>query len=152
MSKIYIPFMESGSKIPLIEFDIDDNQYVALVDTGSESTLFDKSIPESENYKISETDYEMSLVGLSGETGSNRVTVANAIINIKDHYIKGNNEYTQIVTMPVEAMITDLSYVSNGINERYGKHLVVKAILGSDFLKKYGAKIDYRRKQLSIRK
>ena len=58
MAKVIIPFADTNSKIPLIEFKIDDKWYVGLLDTGSESTLFDYNIPESEYFEKNETAYE----------------------------------------------------------------------------------------------
>ena len=95
MNKVIIPFADTSCKIPLMEFTLSGKNYVALLDTGSESTLFDKNINESEDFKKSDTEYQMSLIG---------------------------------------------------------KHLDVSAVLGSDMLKKLGAKIDYRRQQLTIKR
>lgn len=152
MNKIIIQFSDVNSKLPLIDFDINGESYVALLDTGSESTLFDEKIVESDDYKIEPTDYVMSLIGLSGETGKKRIYSVRASINIKDNYSSGNNEYSQIVTLPIDGIVSDLSQVSDNINERYGKKLNVSLIIGSDTLNKYGAKIDYRRKQLTIKR
>ena len=144
MAKVIIPFADTNSKIPLIEFKIDDKWYVGLLDTGSESTLFDYNIPESEYFEKNETDYEMSLVGLSGETEKGRITEALVTFEIAD--IDDN-----ISHITITGILSDLSTVSNGINERYGKHLNVAAVFGSDMLKRLKAKIDYRKQQLTIK-
>lgn len=145
MAKTIIPFAETNSKIPLVEFKLDGIWRIALLDTGSESTLFDYNIPESEYFEKNETDFEMSLVGLSGETKKNRIINATAWLDMTDIY--GNTS-----TMSINGILSDLTNISNGINERFGKHLNVSAVFGSDTLKKYGAKIDYRRQQLTIKK
>ena len=140
-----IPFADTSSKIPLVEFKIDDKWYVALLDTGSESTLFDYRIPESEDFEKKETDYTMSLVGLSGETDRGRITEVRTTFEIND--VDDNVSYVTIT-----GILSDLSNVSQGINERYGKHLNVAAVFGSDMLKGLGAKIDYRKQQLTIKR
>lgn len=145
MTNIIIPFAETGSKIPLIEFEIDEKWYMGLLDTGSESTLFDLNIPKSEYFEKKETDYEMSLVGLSGETSRSKIIEVTALIDV-------NDIYENVWTVPVNGILSDLSNVSQGINERYGQHLNVAAVFGSDMLKSVGAKIDYRRQQLTIRR
>ena len=145
MNKIIIPFSDSGCRIPLITLSIDGVEYTALLDTGSESTLFDYRISESNNYKKNETDYKMSLVGLSGETEKGRIVEVSTNVSVNDIF---NNQYV----ISINGITSDLTNVTECINERYGKHMKVFAVIGSDTLKMYGAKIDYRRQQLTIKR
>lgn len=146
MRKIHIPFAEESSRIPLISFRIDSNHmYYALVDTGSESTLFDQNLKSDGNLTITPTDYKMSLIGLSGETCERRVMTADAILTIRDNMDTDNE-------VEVEGILSDLSVVSESIMERYGKHINVSVVIGSDFLKANGAKIDYRKKMLTLKR
>ena len=145
MNKIIIPFADSSCRIPLVKFSIDNVEYTALLDTGSESTLFDYHINESDNYKKNETDYKMSLVGLSGETEKGRIVEVSTNVCIHDIF---DNQYV----ISVKGITSDLTNVTECINERYGKHMKVFAVIGSDTLKMYGAKIDYRRQQLTIKR
>ena len=141
--KIIIPFMELSCKLPLIEFELGGEKQAALVDTGSESTLFAHDIPANEDFMLEGTNYVMSLVGLSGETSKKRIIGATAKLLFCDNHGK-----EQMVT--IEGMLSDLSIISEGICERCGKDIKITAIIGSDFLKGKRAKIDYGNNQLSI--
>lgn len=137
--------MEEGSRIPLVRFGLGgDDGFVALLDTGSESTLFDQNLGENENLTVTPTDYKMSLIGLSGETEERRVMDVDADMVFTDTFGCGH-------TVNANGIISDLSGVSENIRERYGKHLSVSVVLGSDFLKANGAKIDYRKRRLILR-
>ena len=113
--------------------------------TGSESTLFDQGLKADESFMVTPTDYKMSLIGLSGETEERMVMSAKAYMTINDMCGLDN-------IIEAEGILADLSSVTESIMERYGKHLNVTAVLGSDFLKEHGAKIDYRKRTLTLRR
>ena len=141
--RIIIPLVESSCKLPMIRFDIGGEIHLALIDTGSESTLFDRHTSTNENFVLEETNYVMSLVGLGGETSKKRIISVKARLTICDD----SNDYREV---EVEGMLTDLTYVSEGIGARFGNELKVAAIIGSDFLTEHCAVIDYKRKELSF--
>lgn len=141
--RILIPLVESGCKLPMIIFELDGEKMLALIDSGSESTLFDQYTSANESFVLEETNYVMSLVGLSGETSKKRIIGARARLSICDD----SNNYRYVA---VEGMLTDLSHVSEGISSRVGNQLKVSAIIGSDFLTEHSAVIDYKRKELNL--
>lgn len=143
MSRIYIPFIKSDFRIPLIYFTLGGKDMVAMVDTGSESTLFNQDIPASENFVTEGTGYVMNLIGLSGETAKQRIFGATATIEVQDE--KGETQ-----SLSVEGILTDLSYVSKSIGERSGNNIDVNVIIGSDYMSENKATIDYKRRRLSI--
>lgn len=143
MAKLIIPFINRDFRIPLITFCLGGKTLVAMVDTGSESTLFNQCISENEDFVTTGTNYVMSLVGLSGATAQNRIFIAKATLEVY-------NQQGKSFTVPVEGMLSDLSGVSKCIGERIGKDITVSAIIGSDYLARYMTEIDYKRKRLSI--
>lgn len=141
--RIIIPLVESGCKLPMIIFELGGEKQIALVDTGSESTLFAQGIPANEDFVLEGTNYVMSLVGLSGETSQKRIIGATAKL-----YVCDDSYNIQKVT--VEGIVTDLSCVAEGISSRVGNHLKVAAVIGSDFLTEHSAVIDYKMKKLHL--
>ena len=142
-NRIIIPLVNSSCKLPMIIFELGGEKKLALIDTGSESTLLDQHTSTNESFVLEETNYVMSLVGLSGETSKKRIVGARARLSICDD----SNNYREV---SVEGMLTDLSHVSEGIGARFGNELKVAAIIGSDFLKENDGIIDYGSNQLSI--
>lgn len=142
-NKVIIPLVESSCLLPIVEFELGGEKQAALVDTGSESTLFAQEIPANEDFVLKGTNYVMSLVGLSGETSKKRIIGATAKLIVCDTF--GNK---QMIT--IEGMLTSLSTISEGIRERCGRDIKITAIIGSDFLKENDAIIDYGNNQLSV--
>ena len=143
--KIRIPFLETGSRIPFIRLYLNDGSNIdALVDTGSESTLFDMGFAVA-NFHNVKTGNEMSLIGLSGETEKCVVREVKAdMIVIDDCGVSR--------TITIDGMTADLTQVTHNVNERYDVKLDVRLLIGGDFLKRHGARIDYRNKMLTLRR
>ena len=142
--KIKIPFMDSESRIPFVEFFVNGIGYIGLLDTGSESTLFDKSLKGRDGMSCDGTDYNMSLVGLGGETENRRVYNMDTNVSVID---TGKSVHNGI---HVTGIVSDLSILSSTLKERYGKDFPVSVVFGGDFLKAYHARIDYRKKILRL--
>lgn len=144
--KLNIPFVVDGSKIPLVEFTFDGKEkHMALVDTGSESTLFSDKLDGDVNVSVTPTGYKMSLIGLSGETVEKPIMAAESSLFM----LAEDGDYHSV---NIEGIMSDLSSVSDNLNDRYGQHINVTLLIGSDFLKANGAKIDYRKRRLIIRR
>ena len=130
-----ITFLKSKSPIPLIRFRLEDNeqQFIALLDSGSELTFVDKTFADKNNIQLKELDNEIKLNQLSAENKS-KVKIATPVIKI------GQGKTT------LTGMIMDLSHLSSALKAEYDEDVEINAIIGSDFLESHNAKIDYEKK------
>ena len=135
-------------KIPIEVVELEDNSFHIIatlqigsiegdfiIDTGAYVTVIDKLTPFS--YEPLEDVSEINSGGVCGEI--NEVELVNiTTLHIGGHTIEN-----------VHAAVIDLQYV----NSLYDKHLRrrVAGLLGSDFLVKHEAVIDYRNKELTLK-
>ena len=128
---IKVPFVEFESKVPLVEFRAGEHAFVALLDTGSESTLFDPEILKKGNIKPIHTGKAMDFVGFNGKTERTE------ILAVHDDFILDNQKVN------IFGLVQDLSSIRRHLNEQYGKEIQVHAIFGSDFLEHYNTILDF---------
>lgn len=140
MSKrISIPFLGESSEVPFVWFSLANGVAgCALVDTGSESTIFDLNFVRAfkDQFKINKTKNKINFVGIS--KGSEQPIVN---VNCKV-YLSGKNEFS------AEGILSDLSYVKAHLHSNFDIEL--SAIFGSDFLNSIGAKINFKKRKLEI--
>ena len=130
-TKVTIPFeIIPDNDVPIIKFYLDEKPRYAVVDSGAESTLFDVSIKKFLHVVSSE---EISIVGVSGESQQSFIDSAEATI-----WMKGYGKQVGIIN--VRGYMNNLSHISEHF---LGKNGTVSAILGSDMLNHFNAKIDY---------
>ena len=134
-----ITFLKSKSPIPLIRFRLEDNeqQFIALLDSGSELTFVDKTLADKNNIQLKELNNEIKLNQLSAENKS-KVKIATPVIRI------GQGKVT------LTGMIMDLSRLSSALKAEYDEDVEIDAIIGSDFLESHNAKIDYEKKTFTM--
>lgn len=134
-----ITFLKSKSPIPLIRFRLEDNeqQFIALLDSGSELTFVDKTLADKNNIQLKELNNEIKLNQLSAENKS-KVKIATPVIRI------GQGKVT------LTGMIMDLSHLSSALKAEYDEDVEIDAIIGSDFLESHNAKIDYEKKTFTM--
>ena len=143
MERVTIPLYYCKSRIPLVMFRLgEDTKYIGIIDTGSEVSMFDHSLKGC-GVSSAEADEETSFVGVNGESDSGRIRRVGATVNFKQK----NGELCPVEACGVYYDFTNLKEV---FTRRTGKDMPVVAIFGSDFLKEYNAKIDYRSKVLII--
>lgn len=133
MTKIAIPFeLVPGNDVPIIKFHLDDKPRYAIVDTGAESTLFDSSVRHL--LKLVKTE-QISIVGVSDESEQAMIDTVEGKI-----WMINNDRHLNILN--VRGYIHDLSHISNHfLGEDNDK--IISAILGSDMLNEFNAKIDF---------
>lgn len=139
MKQLTIPFRKSRVKIPLVDISIGDEEekLSAIVDTGSESTIFDTNFVEE--YGLITTDsWNMSLANINGEGDPVTIRSVDTLISFND------------VKFQVKGISVDLSGVKNHIEKKYKEPTRIAVILGDEFLKKYKAKINYKTKELTL--
>ena len=126
-----IPFVEFESKVPLVEFRVGEHGFVALVDTGSESTLFDPEILTKGGIEPIHTGKAMDFVGFNGKTERAE------ILAVHDDFILDGQKVN------IFGLVQDLSSIRKHLKDQYGKDMQVHAIFGSDFLENYDAILDF---------
>ena len=140
MKKYTIPFAETKSSIPFIRFPMADGRVIyALVDTGSESTMLDRSLMTDypDVSKSTSSKGKTSFVGISGKK---EVEVEYARIDIPME-VSGAGEGN----LRILGLLDDLSPISSHIKEHYGTPESMTILIGSNCLRAYGAKIDLKK-------
>ena len=132
-------------KIPIEIVELEDNSFHIIVslqigsiegdfiiDTGASVTVIDKLTPFS--YEPLDDVSEINSGGVCGEINEVNITA----LQIDNHTIEN-----------IHAAVIDLQYV----NSLYDKHLQrrVAGLLGSDFLVRHEAVIDYGNKELTLK-
>ena len=135
-----VPFIENGSEIPMVEFIIDQFKLVALIDTGAEITLLDKVLSGYVTKKESDVS-NISLVGISGSKQT-PPEEAFADITFKDK--------RSFKTVKMDFLVSNLDYIHKHFSGFLGAEGGIAMIIGSDFLNKTQAHIDYNKKVMVI--
>ena len=133
--KIKIPFTECESQIPVVELKIKGKKVVALVDTGAETTLFDRNFVKDCNIEFVAEDTKMSFVGTNGEGKSTQIVRVNP-------YVNGVFRLT--------GMVSDLRPISEHFAMMYGNRYYLSILLGSDNLDRFDAKLDYEKREMTL--
>lgn len=140
MKQMTVPFRKTKVRIPLVEFSCGESDNLcAIVDTGSESTIFDTKFVK-ENKLVTDESKTMTLVGLAGEGDELTIYQINTFLSFTEDRKK----------LSVEGISADLSSINDHIQKKHKEKTVVSVILGNDFLKKYKAKINYKAKELTL--
>jgi len=139
-TKIVIPFETiPESDVPIVKFFLDDKPRYAILDSGAESTLFDKSISNLLHFMKSE---EVSIVGVSGET-------ERANIDIVETRMWMQSNTRQIGILNVQGYINNLSHISEHFLGSDGDK-TISAILGSDMLNHFDATMDFIKHEVTF--
>ena len=128
---IKIPFVDTELGVPVIEFMVGNQKHTAIIDSGSQCTIFRRDIGE----KVCNTDLEV--VTLSG---SKKIKSSDRLVKtlIEDetgirHELEINGNY----------------FDDNTMFEQFASYRI-DCLIGSDFLNQISAKIDYENKHLVI--
>jgi hypothetical protein len=143
MQKIVLPIeiieLEEGNYHIMVNSQFSDKSSGKwVIDTGASKSVFDKSLEKY--YKIVEADSgnEMFSAGIGVDSFE---TITGEIRKLKFGDLKVKKFRVALIGL-------------NHINELYNKYASEKicGLIGSDFLKKHEAVIDYRKKLLRLRK
>lgn len=143
MSRIEIPLYYCKSRVPLVLFRLTDDgdKHVGIIDTGSEVSMFDYSLKGSGMDEMND-GVDTSFIGVNGSGKTSKVS------QVKGELVFRSAETDCVVQ--AEGVLFDFGSLTEAFQRRTEKDISISALLGSDFLKKYDAKIDYRRKKLTI--
>lgn len=139
-TKIVIPFETiPESDVPIVKFYLDDKPRYAILDSGAESTLFDKSISHLLHFMKSE---EVSIVGVSGETERANIDIVETKMWMQD-------STRQIGILNVHGYINSLSHISEHFLGP-DSDKTISAILGSDMLNHFDATMDFIKHEVTF--
>lgn len=145
MIKYTIPFADVKGTIPFIRFPMADGRVVlAIVDTGSGSTLLDRSLMTdySDIFKSTSPKGKTSFVGIEG---SREVEVEFARIDIPMDASGAGDGNLRIL-----GLLHDLSALSENIKKVLGVSENMTVLIGSDCLRAYNAKIDLKKGNITF--
>lgn len=138
--RINIPLIEFESKVPVVKLKLGERELFALVDTGSESSLFDESLREIEGIKVKELNSDMSFVGLQGKTEDRKIVILSSEFKSRRNKIR------------IAGIGADLSSISHHFKKSYNSDIVISILLGCDFLDTYEAVIDFDNHTMTLGK
>lgn len=129
------------SKVPLVTFRLAGTEHYAIIDTGSEITMLNVELKDT--IKTKEVEGEGTMVGVNGKNEYNKITqgVCSAIMETND------GEQVDVV---LGGVLYDMRALSSHFRDKNGEYIPISAIIGGEFLKHYNAKIDYKKKTLTI--
>ena len=132
-----IPFMDISSAIPLVLFHLDDGtECPVIVDSGSDATVFDFAFA-----KDNKKQFKVVHAGSATYTGVNSTEERKVVISEV-------NLFKDDAQFKIDVEVLNLAVAMNGFLAAYG--VKPAAILGSEMLKKYDAKIDYEKRELIL--
>lgn len=136
-----ISFVECSSGVPIIKFVLSDGtEGYALVDTGSDPTMFDKNFILQHKKSFRLVDGEgITMIGLYAEDKNldKHITTTITVGDIK-------------IDIP-DGMIVDLSIVHDAIKTADDSSIRITAIIGCDTLLQYGVSVDFDKKAIRIK-
>ena len=136
-----ISFVECSSGVPIIKFVLSDStEGYALVDTGSDPTMFAKNLILQHKKSFRLVDGEgITMIGLYAEDKNldKHITTTITVGDIK-------------IDIP-DGMIVDLSIVHDAIKTSDDNPVRISAIIGCDTLLQYGVSVDFDKKVIKIK-
>ena len=145
MIKYTFPFADPQSTIPFIRFPMADGRVVyALVDTGSGSTLLDRSLM-TDYPDISKSIASKGKTNFVGIAGSREVEAEFARIDIPMEASGAGEGNLRIL-----GILDDLSSLSDSVKRILGTSETTTVLIGSDCLRAYGATIDLNKGSITF--
>ena len=135
--RIKIPFVENKSVVPVVRFTLDSGATgCAVIDTGSESTVFDKDfvLQNKKSFRIEVTENKISLVGVME---NNEAPIVYGTSSVEFAGQPGFKLDMQGMIIPLKNIESNLGFPP-------------AAIIGSDILNKLGAKLNFKRKTMTL--
>lgn len=136
--RIKVRFEECASLVPVFKFDVKGRSVCALVDTGAETTLFNKELIKNINIDYTVVGDSTTFVGMSGEGNKIPIVVSELECKMEQDEFK------------LDGMLANLNPVAEHFAKIYGDKFYPDVLLGSDNLNKLDAKIDFDKKEMTL--
>lgn len=148
MRKI-IKFVDCKSDVPIVKFVLGngDTAY-AVVDTGSETTLFDFDLLLGEHkseFPLKKTKKKINFVGIQNDTETPLIKTHPTIRFLDE---EDTNKYLYVKIE--DAIFISMRNLTQHIKDQYDTDMTISAILGSDLLSRLNAEINYNTKEVVI--
>lgn len=138
-----IQFKKLKVNAPIVKIKIDDGiEGYAVIDTGSEFTVFDKRFVKRNRkvFEVAKNNSEFRTISLDGQ--SEPITFASASSKITfDNSTK---------TCLVNGIISDLSAIIDHVHEQCGKEYNIIMLIGYDILSEIRAVIDLDKNTMEV--
>ena len=142
VGKVTIPLLPlAESEVPVVKFYIKGNPYLAIVDTGAESTIIDVTLKDELETKSQE---EVALVGISGEKKANTILTGTIKVWMQ-------NEKGHVFITSVKGFLSDITHVSNHFLSQMDCREKIVAVFGADMLNNLNAKVDFVKKEVHFK-
>lgn len=136
--KVSVNFEDTNVDTPMIKIGFEEGKvpFLACIDTGSELTLVDEAFVKHyrDIFSVEYTDEKLQVISASRTDEVVNIINAYADVCIADK------------VFPFKGMIKDMMLLV----ERKEKPVAVPVVFGNDFLKKYNARINYRKKTITF--
>lgn len=146
MQKLTLSFINSKSSIPIVCLPLSDGKSIyAIIDTGSDSTVYDKTAKESYPEMIIKTKHigKHVVVGVN-ETTEMDIYMSGLRLNVQQ-------ESEKVIALNLVAFEHNFfDTVIKPLVEREGMTGNIPLLIGSDTLIRYNARIDMRKKNISF--
>ena len=142
MKNCRIKFIEHELDIPVVQFFLDDGtEAYAIIDSGSEQTLFDSNfVHQHRNSILTSVGFDIRIVGMS--------SAKNVIADIGKAVLAFPDSDETFIALEVSGLCVDISHIHDSMKVRSGNTPRISALLGSDFLSKYGCKLNFKKKEM----
>lgn len=144
--KITIPFIECPSEITIVRFALGTVKGLAVIDSGSEMTIFDKAFIDAnaEEVLISPSESSLNITGVSSKASNVKNKCASANLRFEAH--DGSE-----LPLRVDGNVINLSPLRESFMNTYGEQYALDMIIGSDTLRGLRGSIDYNKGTLTLR-
>lgn len=141
-SKVTLKFAYSKSPVPMIECRTQSGKkFLALIDTGSEITIIDKSLDKEVYY----VDKGIGNVVLHSMHGEKETSQSLCILKSLTNDTEGHE-----LNFTIKGILSDLSSISEFMKETYEFTEPILVVIGSDTLCRESAVIDCDHEQLIL--
>ena len=146
MKKITLSFLNSTSPIPIVRFPLSNGRSIyAIIDTGSDSTVYDKAAKEVYPELFIKTKHvgKQRIIGVS-ETKEMDIFMSGMRLQI-------NQEAQEDLTLKLCAFEhSDFGDIVKPLAEQEGLNDSIPLLIGSDTLIRYNVKIDMKKRTISF--
>lgn len=145
MERHKLKFIDCRVDIPVVSFSLDNRQsYCAIVDSGAEQTIFDSGLIQTSDKAFSDERLaDVSITGITDSLQHKAVRQVRADI-ILDCLDEGD------VTVQADGVVFSLDHVNACFIRNSDPPVRISAILGTDFLKRYNAKLNFKKMEMTL--